>query len=91
MSFLSLIENNCTVSHPEKSFQANLGLVSMANYGRGGCETEAVLRSPEDDVPPSALAWPAREADSRVPGARLGAAFGGPEKATIPSHGMQLY
>ena len=49
----------------------------MANYGRGGRETEAVLRSPEDDLPPSALAWPAREADSRVPEAGVRPGVGG--------------
>ena len=54
----------------------------MANYGRGGRESEAVLRSSEDDLPPSALEWPARGADSRVPGAGVGADKGGPKNAT---------
>ena len=58
----------------------------MANYGRGGRESEAVLRSSEDDLPPSALAWPARGADSRVPGAGVGAEKGGPVNATIRRH-----
>ena len=69
-------------SHPSLKLPARFDLVSVTDYGSGGGEIGAVLRSSEDDLPPSALAWPAREADSRVPGARFGAAFGGPENAT---------
>ena len=56
-------------SHPSLKLPARFGLVSVTDYGSGGGEIGAVLRSSEDDLPPSALAWPAREVDSRVPGA----------------------